>query len=86
MFEQFFEIYCDGEDDEEFCEFIDKQEDAIEELDKFWEFVVPFGEIVIILLRLKVGVTGNEDELLVPLTIGFLSNTELPVGYERKWN
>jgi len=33
---------------------------------------------VIILLRLKVGVTGNDDELLLPLTaIGFLSNTEL---------
>jgi len=28
-------IYCDGVEDVEFCEFIDKQEDAIEELDRF---------------------------------------------------
>ena len=67
-------VYCDGELDEVF-EFIDRHEDAIEELDRLF---VPLVDEIVMLLRLNVGVTGRDEEL-VPLftAIGFFSKTLL---------
>jgi hypothetical protein len=63
----------DGADDEEL---IDRQDEAMDELDK----LVLALELLIVamLVRLKVGVTGSDAELL-PLLIGkdFFSSTEL---------
>lgn len=66
--------YCDGELDE-VLEFIDRHEDAIEELDRLF---VPLVDEMVMLLRLNVGVTGSDEEL-VPLftAIGFFSRTLL---------
>ena len=71
---RFQRIYWDGELDE-VLEFIDRHEDAIEELDRLF---VPLVDEIVMLLRLKVGVTGRDEEL-VPLftAIGFFSSTLL---------
>lgn len=71
-----FFAYCDGEEDELLL--IDRHEEAIEEFDKLFVFV-PFVEEIVILLRLNVGVTGNDEELVPFLTVatGFLSKTLL---------